>query len=89
MRPRSALGLKYVELTPGTSRQTLAAGDTLPLANASEPLELEDLFSTFDEDMRVNSRRALAGFGDAFAGRGPSLNTAIGALNPFFRASCR
>src|SRR3954464_11135584 len=31
VRARSALGLKYVEITPGTSKQTLAAGDTLPL----------------------------------------------------------
>jgi virulence factor Mce-like protein len=86
VRPRSALGLKYVELVPGEGGQTLAPGDTIPLANASEPLELEDLFSTFDEDTRVNSRRSLEGFGDAFAGRGQSLNTAIESLNPFFRS---
>ena len=36
-------------------------------------------------DARGNSQAALEGFGDAFAGRGQSLNTAIQALNPLFR----
>jgi virulence factor Mce-like protein len=84
VRPRSALGLKYVELTPGTSDATFARGDTIPLGRSSEPLELEDVFSTFDPDTRVNARAATQGWGDAFAGRGQSLNDAIRALNPFF-----
>ena len=84
VRPRSALGLKYVELTPGEAGKTYSPGDTLPLANASEGLELEDVFSTLDDETRKNSREALEGFGDAFAARGNSLNLAIGALNPFF-----
>jgi virulence factor Mce-like protein len=85
-RARSALGLKYVELTPGRSTQTYAAGDTIPLRNASEPLELEDVLSTFDPRTRRNSQGALEGFGDAFAGRGASLNEAIAALDPLLRS---
>jgi virulence factor Mce-like protein len=84
VRPRSALGLKYVELEPGDSEATFARGDTIPLGRSSEPLELEDVFSTFDPDTRVNARAATQGFGDAFAGRGQSINDAIRALNPFF-----
>jgi virulence factor Mce-like protein len=84
VRPRSALGLKYVELTPGDSEATFARGDTIPLGSTSEPLEIEDLFSTFDRDTRPNVREATQGFGDAFAGRGQSINDAIRALNPFF-----
>src|SRR5439155_20315277 len=33
IRPRSALGLKYVELTKGRSRKLLHDGDTIPLAH--------------------------------------------------------
>src|SRR5215467_11727514 len=40
VRPRSALGLKYVELTRGTSQQTYADGDTIALAQAKTPVEL-------------------------------------------------
>ena len=38
--------------------------------NASEPLEFEDVFKTFDHETRPAIQQALAGFGDAFAGRG-------------------
>lgn len=86
IRPRSALGLQYVQLIPGESKSELAAGDVLALRNAREGLELEDVLSTFDEGTRTNTRAALEGFGDAFAGRGQSLNSAVGALNPFFES---
>ena len=86
VRPRSALGLKYIELDPGTSKATFQSGDTVPVKQASEPLEFEDLFSTFDRDTRPHIQRATDGFGNAFAGRGQSLNRSIEALNPFFRA---
>src|SRR4051812_46842795 len=86
VRPRSALGLKYVDIVPGKSKQTLRPGDTIPLSQAKpETVEYEDVFSTFDKPTRDNSRIALKGFGDAFAGRGPSINQAIGAFNPFFK----
>jgi virulence factor Mce-like protein len=86
VRPRSALGLKYVELTPGESARSYAPGDTIPLANASEPLDFEDVYSIFDRDTRPRVQAATAGFGDAFAGRGRSLNLAIESLNPFVRS---
>jgi ABC-type transporter Mla subunit MlaD len=85
-RPRSALGLKYIELTPGHQKKTFSPGATIPLKNASQPLELEDVNQLFDRKTRPNVREATAGFGDAFAGRGASINTAIEALNPFFKS---
>src|SRR5688500_20151995 len=66
VRPRSALGLKYIELEPGTSKQTFESGDTIPVKQASEPLEFEDLFSTFDRDTRPDLQNATEGFGNAF-----------------------
>ena len=84
IRPRSALGLKYVEISPGKSDTTYKTGGTVPLANATEQLEFEDVFSTFDPETRRNSQAALEGFGNAFSGRGNSLNSTIVALNPLF-----
>jgi len=89
VRPRSALGLKYVELAPGVEGEPLAPGEVLPLAQASEGLELEDVFSTFGPKTRRHAQLATEGFGDAFAGRGASLNAAIRELNPFFRSLTR
>jgi virulence factor Mce-like protein len=84
VRPRSALGLKYLDVLPGHSQKSFQPGDTVPLSNKPPAVEYEDVFSTFDPKTRDNSRTALKGFGDAFAGRGPSINQAIASLNPFF-----
>jgi len=84
VRSRSALGLKYIQLTPGHSKQMYKAGGTIPLANAGLPVEFDDFLNTFDPQTRANSRLALTGYGDAFAGRGEDLNQAIQGLNPFF-----
>jgi virulence factor Mce-like protein len=84
IRSRSALGLKYVQLTPGASKQTFKAGSTIPLANATLPVEFDDFLNTFDDPTRTGSRLALSGYGDAFAGRGADINLALQGLNPFF-----
>jgi virulence factor Mce-like protein len=84
VRARSALGLKYIQITPGHSKQTYKAGGTIPLANTTLPVEFDDFLNTFDLQTRENSRLALTCYGDAFAGRGEDLNQAIQAFNPFF-----
>jgi virulence factor Mce-like protein len=85
VRPRSALGLRYVQIDPGRSEKTLAAGDTIKLENSSESLDLDDIYAVFQGKTRNHTRAATTGFGDAFAGRGPALNEAIESLNPFFQ----
>jgi phospholipid/cholesterol/gamma-HCH transport system substrate-binding protein len=83
VRSRSALGLKYLQIVRGTSDQGYPAGSTLPLSAATpEPVEFDQLLSTFDEPTRVNIQANLTEFGNALAGRGPDLNEAIGALKP-------
>jgi virulence factor Mce-like protein len=85
VRPRNALGLKYVELTPGRSGQTYEDGDTIPLARARTPVELDEFLNMFDDKTRAAAQANLDGFGTAFAGRGESINTAIGAFRPLLR----
>jgi ABC-type transporter Mla subunit MlaD len=46
--------------------------------------EFDAIANTFDTRTRENARRNLVGFGNAFAGRGMSLNDAIESLNPLF-----
>jgi len=84
VRYRSSFGLKYLEISRGTSGTGLPAGGTLPVSQSQQQVEFDDVYSTFDTATRENSRRVLQGFGDAFAARGASLNEAIGALNPLF-----
>ena len=57
IRPRSALGLKYVELDNGRSKKIFADGATMPAKQASVPVEIDQFFNMFDEP----TRRAAAG----------------------------
>ena len=83
IRPRSALGLKYVEITRGTSDDGFEDGDTIPLAQATPaPVEFDEFTNMFDDETRAASQTNLQEFGDAFAGRGASINQAIGAFRP-------
>ena len=79
IRPRSALGLKYIELVRGKSDEALAEGTTIATrANAVGP-ELDDFFSIFDEPTRENIERNLDYFGTGLAGRGEAINRTLGA----------
>jgi virulence factor Mce-like protein len=81
VRPRSALGLKYVEITKGESREGFAAGATIPVARATPtPVEIDEVFATFDEPTRAGSRTNLTEFGGTLAGRGVSINDALGVF---------
>lgn len=84
IRPRSALGLKYVQLTRGPSEQGLPNGGTLAIKQARpEPVEIDEFFDMFDEPTRRASQANLAWFGNAISGRGVNLNLAIQDLKPF------
>lgn len=84
VRPRSTIGLKYIELTLGESDEGLPDGGTLPLEQSNYATEFEDLLNTFDKRVREGNRRSLREFGNAFAGRGQDLNVAFGELPQLF-----
>jgi virulence factor Mce-like protein len=86
IRSRSALGLKFLEITPGRSDDGLPEGGELAIEQARpEPVEMDEFFSTFDGATRRNIQVNLVEFGGAIAGRGESLNAAIGELAPLVR----
>jgi virulence factor Mce-like protein len=83
VRPRSALGLKYVEITPGRAAAGFPAGSTIPRARARpEPVEFDDVLNTFDAGVRRGAQRSLDGIGGGLAGRGEDLGRAIDELQP-------
>jgi virulence factor Mce-like protein len=86
VRPRSALGLKYVEITKGNSTKGFAEGATIPIRQATPaPVEFDEFLGTFDDKTRAAAQKQLEGFGNAFAGRGQDLNRGIQALNPLLQ----
>jgi virulence factor Mce-like protein len=85
VRPRSALGLKFVEITPGNAGSGYAAGSTIPLSQAQpHPVEVDEFLNMFNKPTRLGQELSIRGFGDALAGRGEDLNEAIRVLPPLF-----
>jgi ABC-type transporter Mla subunit MlaD len=80
LRPRSVLGLKYVEVTRGRSKDTLEDGETIPADQVTYPVDLDDYNRTFDAKTRAAVQTNLKGFGNALSNRGASLNATIAEL---------
>jgi virulence factor Mce-like protein len=86
VRARSALGLKYLEITKGESSDGFENGDTVPLARAKpRPVEIDEFLRTFDEPTRAASRTNLNEFGSALAVRGQNINEALGVFPSLLR----
>lgn len=78
----SAIGLKYLELEKGHSKQLLSAGATIPTSQTREPVNIEELFNMFDKKTRTSIKVNTNNFGDGLAGRGLGLNNTIATLRP-------
>ena len=86
IRPKSVLGLKFVEVTRGESEEGFDDGDRIPVSQATPaPVEFDEVANMFDQSTRDAIKTNLEEFGDAFAGRGSSINLAIGSLRPLLR----
>jgi ABC-type transporter Mla subunit MlaD len=82
VRPRSPLGLKYVELTPGTARAKVLAGGALSVRNAQPLVDLDEALNTFDEQVRRGTRSVTGTLSSGLAGRGGDLNAALEGIQP-------
>ncbi|MEX1219354.1 MAG: MlaD family protein [Solirubrobacterales bacterium] len=88
VRQRSALGLKYLLLTPGDSSQGLPAGATLPITQATpEPVDQDQFFNMFQPEVRRAIQINLAEYGGAFAVRGADINEILGKLPPLLKVA--
>jgi virulence factor Mce-like protein len=84
LRQKTLLGETYVELTPGNKdAPPLPEGGTLPDANVSDAVQLDEIFRAFDEPTRAAFQTWMADAAVAFKGRGIDLNAALGNLDQF------
>lgn len=74
VRQRSAMGLKYLLLTPGKSGEGLKEGGTIPESQAEEPVDMDQWFNMFQAPVRKAIQKNLADYGGAFAARGADIN---------------
>jgi virulence factor Mce-like protein len=78
VRARSALGLKYVEITPGAAKAGFRTGSTVPLSQATPvPVDIDQVLNTFNLQTRQGARNSLIGVGNGLTGRGIDINEAI------------
>jgi ABC-type transporter Mla subunit MlaD len=82
IRLKGAIGLKYLQVIPGSSSRTYADGATVPVSHTSAEVDLDQVLSMFDPKTRGGVRDTTIGFSDALAGRGSDINNAIGAFLP-------
>lgn len=82
VRYKSALGLKYLQLTRGSSSKGIPQNGTIPLKQAQTPVEFQEAFSWADGRTRHAMQEQLVGLGNALAGRGDDLNQAIAGFAP-------
>jgi virulence factor Mce-like protein len=87
IRPRSAIGAKFVELTPGRSPQKLPAGGTIRESSTSASVDLDEVTALFDRGVRDGVRDAIAELSTGFAGRGDDLNATLQALPDTLRGA--
>jgi phospholipid/cholesterol/gamma-HCH transport system substrate-binding protein len=77
LRQRTPVGENYVELRPGRSRTTLADGGVLPLTQADDFVDVDQVLSVLQGDTRERARSLMQGLGGALRGHGDGLNALL------------
>src|SRR4051812_38572883 len=84
LRQKTLLGETYVELTPGDAKgKTLKEDGTLPVAQVSPTVELDEIFRLFDDKTRASFQVWMQSQAQAVQGRGQDISNALGNLAPF------
>jgi hypothetical protein len=88
VRQRSALGLKYLLLTPGDSPDGLPAGGTLGTDRVKPvAVDMDEWFNMFQPRVRRSIQRNFAEYGGMFATRGGAINEILGQLPPLLEVA--
>jgi len=84
LRQKTLLGETYVELSPGTRKAGFVKENgSLPAAQVSDTVELDEIFRAFDQKTRDAFQVWLQTQAQALDGRGEDINDALGNLAPF------
>ena len=85
VRLKGAIGLKYLEITLGHSRNGFGNNAVVPMRQESTEVDFDQVLSMFNPPTRKGVQQTTLGFGQALAGRGLDINNAIGAFVPLLR----
>lgn len=83
LRTKTLVGENYLEIEPGQPRAgRLDSDGVLPLEQADEAVQLDQILSTLDARTRAEVRRNLDGVGRGLRGRGEDVNAVFAAMTP-------
>jgi ABC-type transporter Mla subunit MlaD len=85
IRLKGSIGQKYLAIGQGRSKITYGDGATVPMRQTAASVDLDQVLSMFDPPTRAGITASTIGFSDGLAGRGVSVNGAIGAFVPLLR----
>lgn len=84
LRTKTLLGETYIELTPGSDKsRKLEDGATLPEANITKSVQLDEIFRTFNPKTRAAFQAWMQEAAVAIDGQGRNLSYGIAELEPF------
>lgn len=78
VRPRSAIGVRFVEIHPGREGDPLKDGDTIPLKQTSATVPLDSVLGVLDPRTRTRTRELIDELGAGFLDRGQDVNAILG-----------
>jgi virulence factor Mce-like protein len=82
VRPRSPLGLKYLDVVPHKRGSKLKPDEALPLERARPVVDLDEVFNAFDQGTRRSLQLTVVGLGGGLAGRGADVNAVLASAPP-------
>jgi virulence factor Mce-like protein len=83
VRPRSAVGVRYVDIVPGTMGAPIPEGGRIPAANTEATRALDEVLGTFDARTRSRTQKLLRELGGGTMDRGEDLNATLGEAPRF------
>lgn len=78
LRAHTPVGENYVEVLVGRSTRMLERGATLPMSDADDYVDVDQILSILQGGAREQARRMFQGAGGALRGHGDELNTLLG-----------
>lgn len=77
VRPRSPVGVRFIDVTPGTKGRPLQEGDVIPAAQNSAPVELDEVLGALDAKTRARTQTLMSQLGAGAMGRADDIGQAL------------
>lgn len=83
----SGIASRYVELRPGSTGATIPPGGTIPTADTTSEVNIDEIFNTLNGPTRRGLQALLQGSASMWKGQGRVAQAALAYLNPAVAAS--